>query len=200
MLAHRLNARVKDLRALARDSRGLAAVEFAMGLPVMLVMFMGTIEATNILTADRRAQSVAATLCDLTARDDSITTAEMDDIFSAATAVLADFPTGAPQMVVTSIVNNAGTVKVDWSRAKNAAPDASGGSVTGLPTGLLATGGSVIRVRVTIPYSLTTMGATNYKQQSNGKTIMKYDMGATHNMSKTFYLRPRLVQQIPAPT
>lgn len=187
--------------ALLRDAKGLAAVEFAMILPVMLVMFMGTIEVTNLLTADRRAQSVASTLCDLVARDDSITNAEMTDIFAAGTAVMAGFPAGAPQMVVTSIIENgSGGAKVAWSRAKNATADSTGGTVSGLPAGILASGGSVIRVRVVLGYSLTTVNGKNYKQTSNGKTIMAYDQGTGLTANKTFYLRPRLVQQIPAPS
>ena len=51
----------RTLSSLVRHKKGLAAIEFAMVLPVMLVMLMGTIELSNLLTADRRTESVAAT-------------------------------------------------------------------------------------------------------------------------------------------
>ena len=189
----------RTLSSLVRHQKGLAAIEFAMVLPVMLVMLMGTIELSNLLTADRRTESVAATLADLVARDDSITSAEVTDIFFAAESVMADMDASSLQMVITSIEASGANAVVGWSRAKNAAPDATGSTVSDLPTGIMAAGGSVIRVRVTYPYTLMTMGTANYKQSNSGP-IMAYDMGSAHTIRKTFYLRPRLVPKIPNPT
>lgn len=189
----------RRLTSIARDQKGLAAIEFAMVLPVMLIMLMGTIELSNMLTADRRAESVAATLADLVARDDSITNAEVTDVFFAAESVMADMDSSSLQMVITSIETNGANAVVGWSRAKNTAPDAQGSSVSDLPSGIMAAGGSVIRVRVTYPYSLMTLGTSNYKQTASGP-IMAYDMGNAHTIKKTFYLRPRLVPKIPNPT
>lgn len=188
----------RSFTAFLKHQKGLAAIEFAMVLPVMLVMLMGTIEVSNLLTADRRAESVAATLADLVARDDSITNAEVTDIFLAAESVMADMDSASLQMVITSINESGSNAVVGWSRAKNSAPDATGSTVSDLPSGLIAAGGSVIRVRVTYPYTLTTMGTTNYKQSGSGP-VMAYDMGSAHSISKTFYLRPRLVAKIPNP-
>ena len=189
----------RTLSSLVRHKKGLAAIEFAMVLPVMLVMLMGTIELSNLLTADRRTESVAATLADLVARDDSITNSEVTDIFFAAESVMADMDPSSLQMVITSIEASGANAVVGWSRAKNSAPDATGSTVSDLPSGLLAAGGSVIRVRVTYPYTLMTMGTTNYKQSASGP-VMAYDMGGAHTVRKTFYLRPRLVPKIPNPT
>jgi Flp pilus assembly protein TadG len=189
----------RRIAGLLRHEKGLAAIEFAMVLPVMLVMFMGTVELSNLLTADRRTEAVAATLTDLVARDDSITQAEVTDIFYAAQSVMADMYSSTLQMVITSINESSGKAVVGWSRAKNAAADSKGSTVNDVPSGLLTTGGSVIRVRVTYPYSLTTLGTSNYKQSNSGP-IMAYDLGADHTIKKTFYLRPRLVQQLAEPS
>jgi len=184
---------------LFRQQKGLAAIEFAMVLPVMLVMLMGTIEVSNLLTAERRAGAVASTLADLVARDDSITQAEVTDIFFAAESVMADMDSSSLQMVITSINESGSSAVVGWSRAKNSAPDSKGSTVSDLPTGIMAAGGSVIRVRVTYPYTLTTMGTSNYKQSGYGPALT-YDLGGAHTIERTFYLRPRLVPKIPEPT
>lgn len=189
----------RRLSSIAGHQKGLAAIEFAMVLPVMLVMLMGTIELSNLLTADRRAESVAATLADLVARDDSITSAEVTDIFFAAESVMADMDSSSLQMVITSIEASGANAVVGWSRAKNTAPDAQGSTVSDLPSGIMAAGGSIIRVRVTYPYTLMTMGSSNYKQTASGP-VMAYDMGNAHTIKKTFYMRPRLVPKIPNPT
>ena len=189
----------RRLSSLARHQKGLAAIEFAMVLPVMLIMLMGTIEVSNLLTADRRTEAVAATLSDLVARDDSITEAEVSDIFFAAESVMADMDSSSLQMVITSIEASGANAVVGWSRAKNSAPDAQGSTVSDLPSGIMAAGGSVIRVRVTYPYTLMTMGAANYKQIDSGP-IMAYDVGNAHTIQKTFYMRPRQVPKIPDPS
>ena len=43
------------------DSTGLAAVEFALIVPLMLLFYLGSFEATNMLTANRRVTAVAYT-------------------------------------------------------------------------------------------------------------------------------------------
>jgi Flp pilus assembly protein TadG len=191
--------RLQRFSSLARRQDGLAAIEFAMVLPVMLIMLMGTIELSNLLAAERRTESVAATLADLVARDDSITQAEVTDIFFAAESVMADMDSSSLQMVITSIEASGSNAVVGWSRAKNTAADSTGSTVSDLPSGIMAAGGSIIRVRVTYPYTLMTMGTSNYKQTASGP-VMAYDMGNAHTINKTFYMRPRLVPKIPNPT
>ena len=41
------------LRQIARDERGTAAAEFAFLLPIMLMLFIGAVEMTNVLRLDR---------------------------------------------------------------------------------------------------------------------------------------------------
>jgi Flp pilus assembly protein TadG len=188
-----------SLLRIIRDPRGVAAVEFAIILPLMLVMFMGSVEVTNLLTADRRTTTVASTLADLVARDDTITTTEMNDIFEAGAAIMEGMPSAAMKMRVTSIIETNGQAKVGWSRAKNDAPLTKGSTISGLPAGLLQTNGSVIRAEVTLPYELTTVNGGSYKLTGTQPAV-SYDLQKAHTITKTFYLRPRLVMQIPEPS
>ena len=40
-----------------RDKRGVSAVEFALLAPIMLLMYVGTVEIGNLLTVERRVES-----------------------------------------------------------------------------------------------------------------------------------------------
>ena len=51
-----------------RDCRGIAATEFAVIVPVMLVMFFGTVEFSSGVAVDRKVTLVARTLSDLTSQ------------------------------------------------------------------------------------------------------------------------------------
>ena len=51
-----------------RDSRGVAAIEFAMIVPIMSAMFIGAVEVSQAITVDRRVTQVASSTADLVAR------------------------------------------------------------------------------------------------------------------------------------
>ena len=56
------------VRGLLDDRSGLAAVEFAMVFPIMVVMFFGVVEFSAAIAVDRKATQVARTLSDLTSQ------------------------------------------------------------------------------------------------------------------------------------
>ena len=58
-------------RELLGDKRGIAAVEFAMIVPVMLVLFFGVVEFSSGVAVDRKVTLMARTLSDLTSQNDS---------------------------------------------------------------------------------------------------------------------------------
>jgi Flp pilus assembly pilin Flp len=50
------------------DCEGIAAVEFAMIVPIMAIMFIGAVELSQAITVDRRVSQVASSTADLVAR------------------------------------------------------------------------------------------------------------------------------------
>ena len=55
--------------SVAHDRSGLAAVEFAMIIPIMVVLFFGTDEFSAAVAVDRKVTQVARTLSDLTSQN-----------------------------------------------------------------------------------------------------------------------------------
>ena len=51
------------------DRSGIAATEFAVIVPVMLVMFFGTVEFSSGVAVDRKVTLMARTLSDLTSQN-----------------------------------------------------------------------------------------------------------------------------------
>lgn len=99
-------------------SGGAAAVEFALIVPAMLVLYLGSIEASSLYTVDRRITTISSTMGDLVARaDGTISQAELDDYFEAAAGILIPYSTTGLQQVVSLIsVSPAGVTKVEWSK------------------------------------------------------------------------------------
>jgi Flp pilus assembly protein TadG len=134
----------------------MVAVEFALIIPVMLTMYFGTVETTNALTAARRVTNVTQTAADLTAQVATVSTSDLNDIYSASAAILAPFPTDVIKMTITSVVANASSAtntKVAWSKAYGGATARSTNSSVTLPAGLTTAGTSIIMVEVSYNYT-----------------------------------------------
>lgn len=106
------------LRQLPYVEDGVAAVEFALILPIMLLVYVGSVEASALISMDRRVQSVAGAVGDLVARSDgSISAASLTDYFRAAGAIMTPYPSAGLQQMVASIeVRANGTTRVAWCR------------------------------------------------------------------------------------
>jgi Flp pilus assembly protein TadG len=78
---------------LARAEDGVAAVEFAFILPIMLLLFMGAVELSQAVTVDRRVSQVASTTSDLVARKESNISqgTDINDILKVGSYLLAPF-------------------------------------------------------------------------------------------------------------
>ncbi|MCR6670260.1 TadE/TadG family type IV pilus assembly protein [Devosia ginsengisoli] len=105
------------LRRLAVVEEATAAVEFALILPIMLLVYVGSVEASIAITTDRKVQSVAGALGDLVARSDTtIPMATLLDYFQAAEGIMTPYPTSELLQTVTQVrVLSDGTASVVWS-------------------------------------------------------------------------------------
>jgi len=120
------------------DERGVSAIEFAMILPLLLLLFLGSVDVSQGISADRKLTNTAKTVADLVSRTTSVTAADVNDIFTAGAAVMAPFSAANLKLIVSSVqIDKDGNATVDWSRALNATPHNNGDPVT-LPPVLLA--------------------------------------------------------------
>lgn len=120
--------RIGDLLArFRRQDEAVAAVEFALILPFLLALYLGSMEASALFTADRRINTISATMGDLVSQWDSdkstdgkIPTTTMNDYFAAAQSLIYPMSTTGLKQVISGVqVNTDGTTKVLWSRAYN---------------------------------------------------------------------------------
>ena len=82
----------RRLRRLIGDERGVSAVEFAMLLPLMLTLYLGAVEVSQGIGADRKVTLTARTIADLVSQVSSIGNADMTNALNASSAVMAPFP------------------------------------------------------------------------------------------------------------
>jgi Flp pilus assembly protein TadG len=93
--------------SLARDTRGLAMIEFAIAAPVLITLGLGGAEITNMAVAQMRVNQVATSVSDNVARvRNSINEADVNEVLlSAALLGGSDF-TANGRVVVSSVEPN----------------------------------------------------------------------------------------------
>ena len=161
-----------------RDKRGVSAIEFALLAPIILLMYVGTAEIGNLLTVERRVETVASTAADLTAQVKQVSNSDLSDISDASKSILAPYDTTPLKIVLSSVVaDQSNNGKVAWSYSKNGSPRAVG-SAYALPPGTTVANSSVIVAEVTYAF----------KPLLDLKKV--FSPGAL-NLQRTFYARPR---------
>jgi len=74
---------------------GVAAIEMAMVLPVLLIAYFGLVDLANAISASRRVTTAASTMADLVtqASNPSTSRAELQGFFQAASSIMSPFST-----------------------------------------------------------------------------------------------------------
>ena len=178
----RLNPRLKwrGIRGLRYNEQGISAVEFALIAPLLITLYLGAIEVSFLMEADRRVTQTSASLGDLTARLSTVTDSDMSEMFAAAKVLMAPYDATAAEMRISSIVDKGdGKPKIAWSDAHNMSPYNKGETVT-LPEGIMPSPGSII------------MAEVSYEYESD----FGYIISTSRTISDKFYLRPRRVSEI----
>ena len=79
---------IKFLKDFKNNEDGLAAIEFALTLPLLTILYFGTIEASMMVETDRRVTSTASTIADLVSRTREVNYCEIEDIFYASSRII----------------------------------------------------------------------------------------------------------------
>ena len=168
-----------DLRArfgrLRRDERGVSAVEFAMLLPLMVSLYLGAVEVSQGIGADRKVTLTARTVADLVSQVSSVSNSDMTNSLNAASAVISPFSSANLKVVVSSVkIDAQGNATVAWSDTLNGAARSKGSSVA-VPAALKVPNSSLIWSEVTYTYT----------------PVIGHVITGPINLSEQIYMRPR---------
>ncbi|GAB1718004.1 MAG: TadE-like protein [Nitrobacter sp.] len=176
----RLRHAASELRS---DARGLAATEFAMIVPLMLVMFLGTVEVSTGVAIDRKVTLVARTLSDLTSQSKAVGDTDIANFFAASYGIMWPYPSAPVRATISELYIDPATsvARVQWS--KGTAPRDPGTPVD-IPSGLIGKDSS----EKTLPGQYLIFSEVSYLYQPGiGYVVSK--AGVT--LSDTTYTRPR---------
>ena len=170
-------------RAFLDDCRGVVAIEFAIIVPVMLLMYFGMEEISSALAVNRQVTLVARTLSDLTSQSSGVADTDLANFAQTAKAILTPNDPSILRSSITEVYIDPAThvARVQWSRAL--AIDTSGNVTVG-------TSAHAVSQIVVVPPELNIDGTYviyNYKP-----TIGYVMAPAGVNLHDFAYTRPRL--------
>jgi Flp pilus assembly protein TadG len=126
-LRNRLAKWTRKTRVLS-DQNGVAAIEFALLLPFLLLLYLGGVEILQGILIQRQATLTATTVANIVGQYTSISAStQMPDILNAAVQIFAPNPAANANVVVSLItIDGNGSATVTWSQALTGSGRAKG--------------------------------------------------------------------------
>jgi Flp pilus assembly protein TadG len=196
-------------RKLWIDSKAMAATEFAIVAPFMLLLYVGGVELGEGMALNVKVSATAHSIGDMVSQNTSLSTAQMKNILTGATAIVAPYPvnngtTSLLTVTVSEISSDAnGNLTLQWSQSYNGTTFGSGRS------GL---GASAPYQALSVPTSLN--GAAGNPNNSNNQNDnvsfivsevsyaytpnLGYTVSGTVNLQDTYWIFPRCSTDSPA--
>ncbi|WP_168990430.1 TadE/TadG family type IV pilus assembly protein [Aureimonas flava] len=102
-------------------------MEFAVILPVMLLFYLGTFEASQAIITKRKVTNAAETVGGIVARSSEMDATRMRNVLLISDAIIGSVDGDPPEITVTTVRTDAkGVATVDWSRRGTAEAAAKG--------------------------------------------------------------------------
>jgi len=193
-------------RKFSTDADAVAATEFAIVVPFMLVLLVGGVELGDGLAINVKVSATAHSVADMVTQNTSLSTASMQNILTGATAIIAPYPVNNSQLLVTvSEVssNSSGALTLQWSQSYNGATFGPGRPSLGtsanyaplsLPSSLNGTAGNVNNPNNQNDQVSFIVSEVSYAYTPN----LGYTISGTVNLADSDWVFPRCSTNSPA--
>ncbi|MDF0544819.1 pilus assembly protein [Sphingobium sp. H39-3-25] len=166
-------------------ARGVAATEFALVAPFLILLYVGSFQMADAISAQRKVTKTARTLADLTSQYSSITLSDADNILRTASLVMAPYASSSGSFTITQVkTDSAGISTVDWSRkfdGSNTSAGYASAKTLSLPINVGVPNTSVILAEIQYTY----------------RPIVAPAMIGSMSFSDSIYMFPRRSASIP---
>ena len=178
-----LNRTVRRLRG---DRSVVGAVEFALIAPVLIVLYMGSLEISVAMSVNKKLVRASSTVADLVTQDDSVDKAFLASMVNVAQSVMTPYRSDGMKIKITGIAIDAtGVGKATWSWQQDNTRPYTVGSTQTLPKELAIPNTFLVRSEVEFDHKLLLIMPD----------IQDIDI-RTLNMKKTYHLRQRIGNEV----
>jgi Flp pilus assembly protein TadG len=191
-------------RKFPADTDAVAATEFAIVVPFMLVLLVGGTELANGMLLNVKVTATAHSVADMVTQNTSVSTASMQNILAGATSIIAPYSVNDSSgnsilsVTVSEVSSDAsGNLTLRWSKSYNGTTYGSGRTnLTGLtiPTSLNGTAGNASNPNNQNDQVSFIVGEVSYAYTPG----LGYTVSGTVNLQDTVWMFPRCSTNSPA--
>ncbi len=143
----------------ASNRRGVAAVEFALIFPFLMMVYFGGFEICRATATYRKLADTTVELANISAQYTSMTANDVSTVMNASAQIMAPYATQNLSIVLSEVTTDASSnATVTWSSAFNGAVPLGVGTAVAMPTGLSSPSSNYILVQTAYNYT-PTVGA-----------------------------------------
>lgn len=141
-------------RTLRRDEGGMIAVEFALLIPIAVLILVAEFTLGEAIGISRKVAITGRTLTDLVARRAVVSSADLTTILNASTQIIAPFPSASLKIVLAQLSTDdkGKTTTVVWNEPFNTTGLVDKSTFV-LPAGMAQAGTSLIYAEVRYDYT-----------------------------------------------
>ena len=182
-LARTISASVRQFRD---DQRGMGAVEFALIVPMLIVVYLASFELTTSLSVAKRVTKAAATVADIVTQSSTVNKTSLAAMSDVTKAILVPYSSTGMVLKISGIaVDSSKAAKVAWSWSSSGTTPYAVNSAAKVPSAMLFADTFLVRSELTVPHDLLT-----YIPNPGGADIKKI------TLSREYYFRQRLNNKI----
>jgi Flp pilus assembly protein TadG len=146
-------------RGILGDIRGVAAVEFALLAPALILVSLGSYEVFQAAAAYRKLCSTTVELAGVTSQYSTMSANDVSNVMNASAQIMTPFATQNLSIVLTEITtDNSKKPTVTWSQAYNGGTALTPGASASLPASLAQKNTSYILVQTAYAWSPMVSG------------------------------------------
>lgn len=143
------------LRRFASDRSGVGAVEFAIIVPILLMIYITAFELTIGFSVAKRATHAAGSIADLVTQKASVDKAYLQTMKHVSAAILVPHDASAVSLKVSGIkIDATGKATYFWSWADNNTRPYAVGAIAPIPNEMNAPNSFLIHSELSIPHEL----------------------------------------------
>lgn len=119
---------MRKLSEIGRERKGVAAVEFALVVPFIIVMFLASVDAVFVLTAKRKVAVASYSIADVSSRALNLADDDLSTIADLGRLILTPFDASQARILITGaeVTSNGNQAVVRWSHLSEATNGATG--------------------------------------------------------------------------
>jgi len=185
-------------RRFIRDREALAAIEFAFIVPLMLVLFFGTVEFSQGVAIGRKVALTAGTLSSLMSETPApagavvptVADVDLQNMFTASISIMPPYsPTPTKAQISEIYIDLSRNATVSWSKAATVGAGATQATLTTSTRNVGDNVTSFIPSQLLIPQTYLILSEVSYRYVPAVGYVMA---PAGINLSDVSYSRPRL--------